>query len=134
MLRKDIKGTGISLIHKEMGNFLRLGEIPYENALTYIQSFNYTTIPDNSCIFEFDIRLNYKKDYSTHMNRWTAITTKNELANSQLSICYRLNTKLKNCTCSNCLQNIASGKCTDSFIIENIGKKFFADKYKEKTK
>ena len=30
-----------------------------------------------------------------------------------------------------CLRNIKSGKCKDKFVIENIGKVFFADKYKD---
>jgi len=28
-----------------------------------------------------------------------------------------------------CLRNIKSGKCRDPFVVENIGKVFFADKY-----
>lgn len=134
MQTKKIKDTEVLLIHKEMGSFLRLDKIPYKSALTYVKSFTNTTLPSNSCIFEFELQLNYEKDYSTHMNRWTAITTKKELVNSQLSIWYRLNRSLKDGFCQNCLNNIASGKCTDNFVIEHIGKKFFADKYKEHTK
>ncbi len=33
-----------------------------------------------------------------------------------------------------CLNNIKNGKCTDPYVIEHIGRKFFADKYAQKTK
>ena len=38
------------------------------------------------------------------------------------------------CHYRDCFNNIRNGKCTDAFIIENVGKKFFADKYKDKQK
>ena len=38
------------------------------------------------------------------------------------------------CYYRDCFNNIKNGKCTDAFIIETIGKKFFADKYKDKQK
>ena len=34
-------------------------------------------------------------------------------------------------TKAGCLRNIKSGKCRDPFIVENIGKVFFADKYQD---
>ena len=36
------------------------------------------------------------------------------------------------CSAKNCAKAIKTGKCTDKFVIETIGKKFFADKYKDK--
>jgi len=34
-------------------------------------------------------------------------------------------------TTNSCIRNIKNGKCKDPFVIENIGKVFFADKYKD---
>ncbi len=34
-----------------------------------------------------------------------------------------------NKNCSDCFDTIKNGKCTDPFVIEYVGKKFFADKY-----
>ena len=38
------------------------------------------------------------------------------------------------CPDRDCFNNIRTGKCTDTFVIETIGKKFFADKYQDKQK
>ncbi len=41
----------------------------------------------------------------------------------------------KDCNKTNtCVYNIVNGLCLDKFVIENIGKVFFADKYKQNTK
>lgn len=43
-----------------------------------------------------------------------------------------INIKFKNshkCPCEDCFKNIQSGKCTDKFVIDIIGKKFFTDNY-----
>jgi hypothetical protein len=40
---------------------------------------------------------------------------------------------IEQCT-KQCMHNIESGKCKEAFIVENIGKVFFAGKYKDKQK
>ena len=44
---------------------------------------------------------------------------------------YMTNMNNSKCPDRDCFNNIRSGKCTDAFVIETIGKKFFADKYKD---
>ncbi len=49
----------------------------------------------------------------------------------------KLQIKIQRCNfskCENCFANIINGKCTDPFVVKYVGKKFFADKYKDKTK
>lgn len=135
MLNKDIKGTEITLKHSETGKYLNiLDKIPYNDALSYIQSFNKLKLPDNSCIFKLNLHLYYQKEYFTDMNRWTSTNTRKEQDLSHMEIDYRLNGNLRKCNSDDCLKNLASGKCKDAFVIEHIGKKFFANKYQEHTK
>ena len=74
------------------------------------------------------------KEYFTDMNRWTSTNTRKEQDLSHMEIDYRLNGNLRKCNSDDCLKNLASGKCKDAFVIEHIGKKFFANKYQEHTK
>lgn len=135
MLNKDIKGTKITLKHSETGKYLNiLDKIPYNDALSYIESFNKLKLPDNSCIFKLNLHLYYQKEYFTDMNRWTSTNTRKEQDLSHMEIDYRLNGNLRKCNSDDCLKNLASGKCKDAFVIEHIGKKFFANKYQEHTK
>lgn len=135
MLNKDIKGTEIALKHSETGKYLNiLDKIPYNDALSYIESFNKLKLPDNSCIFKLNLHLYYQKEYFTDMNRWTSTNTRKEQDLSHMEIDYRLNGNLRKCNSDDCLKNLASGKCKDAFVIEHIGKKFFANKYQEHTK
>ena len=43
-------------------------------------------------------------------------------------------TNMNNCKCPyrDCFNNIRAGKCVDPFVIDTIGKKFFANKYNDK--
>ena len=135
MLNKDIKSTEITLKHSETGKYLNiLDKIPYNDALSYIESFNKLKLPDNSCIFKLNLHLYYQKEYFTDMNRWTSTNTRKEQDLSHMEIDYRLNGNLRKCNSDDCLKNLASGKCKDAFVIEHIGKKFFANKYQEHTK
>lgn len=135
MLNKDIKDTEITLKHSETGKYLNiLDKIPYNDALSYIESFNKLKLPDNSCIFKLNLHLYYQKEYFTDMNRWTSTNTRKEQDLSHMEIDYRLNGNLRKCNSDDCLKNLASGKCKDAFVIEHIGKKFFANKYQEHTK
>jgi len=42
---------------------------------------------------------------------------------------YRIKPLCQARSCSGCFRNIKLGKCKDPFVIENIGKIFFPDKY-----
>jgi len=89
-------------------------------------------IPENSCVLRMfanmcidtTIFVSNTAPDNKHINRY----------DGRLNICPILK-RTSICTAKNCARKIKNGKCTDPFVIENIGKKFFAYKYKkEQTK
>lgn len=95
------------------------------------QLSNKPNIPETSCLR----RMFANMDIDT-----TAfLSSDSKEKNNFIRYCGHLNifSLLKStsiCTAKNCARKIKNGKCTDPFVIETIGKKFFADKYKGKQK
>lgn len=109
---------------------IECGRINYDQANEYIANI-MKSIPelkkldsDDFCGFDWDI------DFQIHPN----IGFSNSPIFSKITISSEehFNTVLcKARTCNGCFRKIKNGKCKDLFIRENIGKVFFADKYKD---
>ena len=86
-------------------------------------------IPEESCISSINAYFRSKDNISLYITRDRShIPTEDNSGNFTIYI-----ENINGCKCStrNCMNNLADGKCTDRFVIEKIGKKFFADKYKD---
>ena len=84
-------------------------------------------IPDESCIYT--ITFHCRSNKTLPLNRLTKSTTPS--LDNELEVHFTTTPHCK-CPIEECLQNLAAGKCTDKFMIENIGKQFFKDKYQDK--
>jgi len=84
-----------------------------------------------SCPNHFTAHFENKESLSVYLSHmYTCPDAPREESKGQLNL-YMTNHSNDTSKCSyrDCFNNIKNGKCTDAFIIENIGKKFFADKY-----
>ena len=92
-------------------------------------------IPSDSCLYAFYANFcscDYTKVYLKHNS--TADNCPEKTSVKELNINFSLKNK-HTCCSLDCVNNICTGKCTDSFVTEIIGKKFFPEKYKnEQTK
>ena len=127
--------TTILLVHDlYAGNAkaVTCGAIPHDCAVKYIKSFSsHTNIPDDCCISNLRAVAHQSFDNTVEITR--NCTYQDRKVNSFMQVHYNLGMDSK-CDRYSCLENIKSGKCHDEFVIKNIGMKFFANKYKEKTK
>ena len=101
--------------------------VPVTTARACIQQLSEQNIPFGSCINHISMHFNNRDEVSVNNGITDQIQTK-ENHFTDLNICYDL-VNACHCPTANCLNNIANGKCRDKFIIELIGKNFFADKY-----
>ena len=94
----------------------------------YLQQLSIQLMPDKSCIYHMCASfINYDK------NRVSFCRTTNFMKTSEehfagLTVYFSL---INGCKCrkEDCLHNLKNGTCTDKFMIDVIGKPFFADKY-----
>ncbi len=110
------------------------------DAITILRDLSNTAIPDNCCLYDIIADVYQNIRYSTYTFKplsWRNTPNFTHTATPSMSIRATLNIPTK-CDRSLCIKNIASGKCRDEFVINNLGKKIFAEKYakkcKEKTK
>ena len=88
---------------------------------------NKGNIPETSCLRRMFANMNID---TTAFLSGTGKAKDNFIRyDGRLNICSILKSD-SICTARNCARKIKNGKCTDPFVIETIGKKFFADKYK----
>lgn len=89
-------------------------------------------IPENSCLKR--MFANMCIDSTVYVSNAACKDKRTNRYTGKLNVVSFLKNKSL-CSTENCARNIKNGKCTDVFVIENIGKKFFAYKYKkEQTK
>lgn len=108
------------------------GVITAKQAKAYIREIaNLRTIPQDSCLYDLSVQFfshngqkyylcgnpNYKPKLHKTCNGWMSLKINNK--------------NCRKCATEDCLKNICSGKCTDEFAREIIGKKLFADKYEK---
>ncbi len=109
------------------------GQITAKGAKAYIRELaDLRTIPQESCLYDLSVQFfshnthkcylcgdpNYKPKLHKTCNGWMSLKINNKT-------CHK-------CATEDCLKNICSGKCTDEFVINLIGKKLFAEKYQGK--
>ena len=94
----------------------------------YLNELSTTTnIPRKSCFCDLYAHFNACHDTKVMM-RSISPTAIEDISNGELNI----NIIFKNwhnCLRKDCFENIKSGKCTDKFVIDIIGKKFFPNEY-----
>ncbi len=126
--------TDVALIQGWGKKRLALGQMSWDEAKAY-QTELTAPLPKDSC---FDTLM-------TELHAEVRITGKNmrcapkpcklweytPVTKLQIELSFY---RSKCITPHECFDNIKSGKCTDPYAIEHIGKKFFADKYVQKTK
>ncbi len=86
-----------------------------------LASLKNIDIPESSCI----------RSLYTHFERTVSID-KTEKASTEENLIISVWPTAKKCEIKNykqCTACIANGNCMDEFVIDNIGKKLFADKY-----
>ena len=85
-------------------------------------------IPQSSCVHHICALCNVRDSISTIL--WhDQNTLKPQKFNSGALDIHITMVNHRNCTRQDCFNNIKNGKCTDEFVIDIIGKKFFADRY-----
>jgi len=107
------------------------GSMPLTKTKKYLQELSkIQDIPQESCLYSVDAKLYNTDNTRVYFNReYPSAKTDNVVIHRlQLTVCNRTGQK---CVHGNCFKNISQGKCTDKFMIEIIGKKLFADKYKD---
>lgn len=121
-LMNNISGWGYSdTIHLHCASWSTEQIEKYLNELSTI-----TNIPQESCFHDLNAHFNTCHDIKVIMN--TLSTATKDISTGGLIINIRFRNGHK-CPRENCFKNIQSGKCTDKFVIDNIGKQFFANKY-----
>ena len=111
--------------------------IELNDAINHLRKLSAIAIPDDSCLYDLFADLYVNRHYSMYTFRplsWRTIPHMTNTKTLHMNIRANLNDATVKCDKLYCIQNIASGKCRDKFVIENIGKVFFADKYNAKTR
>ena len=87
------------------------------------------TIPIDSCLYQMNTHIQHCGciDVLLSRNNSNIESTKKDYS-SYMKISVQM-TNSRKCPREKCLENIKYGKCTDKFMIDIIGKQFFADKY-----
>ena len=125
----------------EYGPRFKCGYIRNQDLFEYLEKLESFVPPLNRCMqyyCHFILRLNPRKMHETiKPQRSLYIVNKNPLyMKCQCgAICVgqcpgNREDYMEHCA-NQCFRNIENGKCKDPFIVENIGKVFFANKYKE---
>ena len=100
--------------------------------VTYIKQYLHNLsknnfIPADSCVYDINARFFQYDESKVHLQRRYIQNRLSEDSAACLQIHVR-NTIRQKCP-ESCLRNIQDGKCTDKFMINNVGKIFFPDKY-----
>ena len=110
---------------------LSCGTMSGKEVLEYLEGLsNIDKIPQDSCVTSFDAGLYYSK--MTFINTSEKII-KEWVHDLKIDLRYKPEHECR-CKRDDCFKNIESGKCIDPFMIEHVGKKFFAEKYQNKQK
>ena len=123
------------------GPRLKCGHIRNQDVFEYMEKLENFVPPQNRCMqyyCYFILTMNPRKIHETMKpQRSLYIINKNPFymkcqCGATCVGQYHGNREkyMKNCA-DQCFQNIESGKCKDPFVIENIGKVFFANEYKD---
>lgn len=106
---------------------LCIGTVPADKVNSLFRKLSKNNqIPSESCIYTLTLHCRNNKTLPlTRLSGNTSLSFDNNL-----DIHFTTNPRCK-CQIEECLRNLAAGECSDKFMIENIGKKFFADKYKD---
>ena len=89
----------------------------------------HKNIPYDSCLADIDIRLEYSGNMAMHLSRDSNGVNSNKKDYASDMKIFVQTVHDRDCPRQECLNNIQNGKCTDRFVIDIIGKQFFADKY-----
>ena len=91
---------------------------------------NVGKIPGDSCVYCINAQFVHSDSEAISLSRNQLRQPQlSERASGELQITIQ-RTNGKKCHSQNCFANIQNGKCIDKFMIDVIGKKFFAEKYK----
>ncbi len=110
-------------------------QLPWHRTVSYLNSLKRGNANKNSHIRGFRADVFWKR----HL-RFLHDPSRNSNFVVDWSHTPELHIKINACDyhyCKNnnkCFENIINGKCTDPFVVKYVGKKFFADKYKDKTR
>lgn len=126
----------IRVIKAERDNkapWLDCGNLSTKQIKQYLQEIaDNKTIPVNSCVHNINAKFRMVRETYAFATTNGPITDNHHtvtMGGLDISVCNRYGCK---CHREHCFENLASGKCTDEFMIKIIGKKFFADKYTNK--
>ena len=117
--KEDYTKTEVKFYY--IGYPMTCGEIPNDQVYEYLEKLKNNANKTNQCTH-----------YSFALDSDVHLTPAGNITVQSLKICanpYSLAPFCRIRTKTGCLRNIKSGKCRDPFIVENIGKVFFADKY-----
>jgi len=112
---------------------LHCGSMTMEQIKQYLQELAAKkTISHYSCPNHLTAHFENKESLSVYLSHhYDCPNTPSAETKGQMNL-YITNNSESKCSYHDCFNNIKNGKCIDPFVIENIGKKFFADKYKDK--
>ena len=111
-------------------NMLPCATMSLKQIKKYLQDLDTAgQIPVGSCIYRMSAAFNYTNSKTVTLSYEQSQNTQNpekELGSLQIHI---TRSSAKKCPNRDCFANIQNGRCTDEFMINVIGKKFFARKY-----
>ena len=88
-------------------------------------------LPKDTCIYQIYAHFhNTEKIDAYLLHNISNMDTPCKEHDSSLEIC--IHKQEQKCSSKDCFYNIQNGKCVDPFVIDTIGKKFFANKYNDK--
>ena len=88
-------------------------------------------VPIDSCVFSIEAEFNSTQRLKATLRHGQAFENySHKETKGGLNVSFILKNGRK-CDSYKCLDNICTGKCTDKFMIEVIGKKFFPQQYKD---
>lgn len=138
---KNAPNIFIEIVYAEMinGRFeshierIPVAFLSHNELLAYYTKIDTTPIPKDSCIYNLYSTL-YKKIIINAMPNENPMEWERHQKH-MLNIQFCNPGKFGKCDLSynplaHCFENIKNGFCRDIYVIENIGKVFFADKYK----
>ena len=137
---KHTPNVFIEIIYAEMinGRFeshierIPVASLSHSELLTYYTKIDTTPIPKDSCIYNLYTTL-YKKIIINAMSNETPMEWERHQKH-MLNMQFCNPGKWGKCDLSynplaHCFENIKNGLCRDKYVIQNIGKIFFPDKY-----
>lgn len=120
----DVHKSNDDYISQPIGTLRRMEIVGCSYSLNKI-----ATVPSDSCVQELSVEtVNKHKTVLTQNTNHEDIT---ETYNKELRLTL-VTQHARSCIASNaqqCMQLICCGRCKDPFVVNNIGRKFFADAY-----